>query len=178
MILLRLLIIGAVYGLAFAIVKSLFPSPLILLTLDGGDRTVLALFYMGVGLVAGLISGPVFGGLLLLRNRSDASETSGGTRLVLSLALALLMGVVSGVLTLAAYSAGLVPPEQTLDPLALIRASNFPAGTPLLIAWTIARDLLPAGLTGLFLSPVGGGLLIRLYEAGRPLRQKTYDEDF
>ena len=178
MILLRLLGIGAVYGLAFAIVKSLFPSPLILLTLDGGDRTVLALFYMGAGLVAGLISGPIFGGILLSRRRSGDGETSGGTRLVLSLGLALLMGAVSGVLTLAAYSAGLVPQEQTLDPLALIRASNFPTGTPLLIAWTIARDLLPAGLTGLFLSPVGGGPLLRLYEAGRPLTQKTYDEDF
>jgi len=177
-ILLRLLGIGAVYGLAFAIVKSLFPSPLILLMLDGGDRTVLALFYMGVGLVAGLISGPIFGGLLLSRRRSGPGETSGGTRLVLSLGLALLMGVICGVLTLAAYSAGLVPQEQTLDPLVLIQSSNFPTGTPLLVAWTIARDLLPAGLTGLFLSPVGGGFLIRLYEAGRPLVQKTYDEDF
>ena len=178
MILLRLLGIGAVYGLAFAIVKSLFPSPLILLMLDGGDRTVLALFCMGVGLVAGLISGPIFGGLLLSRRRSGPGETSGGTRLVLSLGLALLMGVICGVLTLAAYSAGLVPQEQTLDPLVLIQSSNFPTGTPLLVAWTIARDLLPAGLTGLFLSPVGGGFLIRLYEAGRPLVQKTYDEDF
>ena len=176
MILLRLLGIGAVYGLAFAIVKSLFPSPLILLMLDGGDRTVIAIFYMGVGLVAGLVSGPIFGGILLSRRRSG--ETSGGTRLALSLGLALLMGAVAGVLTLAAYYAGLVPPEDTLDPLALIRASNFPTGTPLLIAWTIARDLLPAGLTGLFLSPVGGGPLLRLYEAGRPLVQKTYDEDF
>ncbi len=177
MILLRLLGIGAVYGLAFAIVKSLFPSPLILLMLDGGDRTVIAMFYMGVGLVAGLVSGPIFGGILLSRRRSGA-ETSGGTRLALSLSLALLMGAVAGVLTLAAYYAGLVPPEDTLDPLALIRASNFPTGTPLLIAWTIARDLLPAGLTGLFLSPVSGGPLLRLYEAGRPLVQKTYDEDF
>ena len=177
MIALRLLGIGAVYGLAFAIVKSLFPSPLILLTLDGGDRTVLALFYMGVGLVAGLISGPVFGGLLLSRRRR-AAEPSGGIRLALSLGLGVLMGAVSGVLTLTAYSAGLLPSGDTLDPLKLIRASNFPTGTPLLIAWTIARDLLPAGLTGLFLSPVGGGLLLRLYQAGSPLVQKSYDEDF
>jgi len=174
---LRLLGIGAVYGLAFAIVKSLFPSPLILLTLDGGDRTVLALFYMGVGLVAGLISGPIFGSLLLAR-RSRSAEPSGGTRLALSLGFGVLMGVVSGVLTLAAYSAGLLPSGDTLDPLKLINASKFPTGTPLLIAWTIFRDLLPAGLTGLFLSPVGGGLLLRLYQAGRPLTQKTYDDDF
>ena len=175
---LRLLALGAAYGLAFAVVKSLFPSPLILLTLDGGGRTVLAMFYMGVGLVAGLISGPIFGGILLSRRSSGVGGTSGGTRLALSLGLGAMMGVVSGVLTLAAYSAGLLPDERTLDPVRLIEASNFPAGTPLLVAWTIFRDFLPAGLTGLFMSPVGGGILLRLYEGGRPLVQKTYDEDF
>ena len=32
-----------------------------------GDLTTLALVYMGVGLLAGLIAGPIFGGALLLR---------------------------------------------------------------------------------------------------------------
>ncbi|MBA3793947.1 MAG: hypothetical protein H0X19_07405, partial [Rubrobacter sp.] len=49
-------------------------------------------------------------------------------------------------------------------------------GVGLLIAWTIARDLLPAGLAGLFLSPLIGGTLQRIYEAGRPPQQRTYDQ--
>ena len=89
------------------------------------------------------------------------------------------MGVISGLLTLLAYAVGILPPGGVLDPLRLIRSSNFPTGTPLLVAWTLARDLLPAGLTGLFLSPVSGGTLQRLYAAGRPPEQKHYDwEDF
>ena len=74
MILLRLLGIGAVYGVGFMFVKSLFPEPFVLLILQGGqssegDLTTLALVYMGVGLLAGLIAGPLFGGALLLRRR-------------------------------------------------------------------------------------------------------------
>ena len=42
------------------------------------------------------------------------------------------------------------------------------------MAWTIARDLLPAGLAGLFLSPLAGGALQRLYAAERPPQQKSY----
>ena len=177
MILLRLLGIGAVYGFGFMFVKSLFPEPFALLVLQGGDSsegnlTVLALVYMGVGLISGLIAAPLFGGLLLLR-RGAAHATA--SRLALSLALALLMGLISGLLTLGAYATGILPTGGVLDPLRIIRASNFPTGTPLLVAWAIARDLLPAGLTGLFLSPVSGGLLQRLYAGDRPREQKHYE---
>jgi len=181
-ILLRLLGVGAVYGLGFMFVKSLFPEPFALLVLQGGDSsegnlTVLALVYMGVGLISGLIAAPLFGGILLLRRGSGHASSS--SRLALSLALALLMGLISGLLTLAAYATGILPTGGVLDPLRIIRASNFPTGTPLLVAWAIARDLLPAGLTGLFLSPVSGGLLQRLYAGERPREQRHYElEDF
>lgn len=181
MIFLRLLGVGAVYGLGFVFVKSLFPEPFALLILQGGgtsegNLTLISLVYLGVGLISGLIAAPLFGGLLLLRRGSGDASAS---RLILSLALALLMGVISGLLTIAAYATGILPTGGVLDPLRLIRASNFPTGTPLLVAWTIARDLLPAGLTGLFLSPVAGGLLQRLYEGERPREQKHYElEDF
>jgi hypothetical protein len=173
----RLLGVGAAYGLGFMFIKSLFPTPIVLLMLQGGqstegDLTTLALVYMGVGLIAGLVAAPLLGGLLLLRRDSAPSP---GSRLTLSLALALLMGLISGLLTLGAYATGILPTGGVLDPLRLIRSSNFPPGTPLLIAWTIARDLLPAGLTGLFLSPVGGGVLQRLYTSGRPPEQKHYE---
>jgi hypothetical protein len=176
----RLLGLGAAYGLAFMLVKSLFPSPLALLILQGGgssegNLTTLALVYMGVGLVAGLVAAPIFGGLLLLRRPSGPSAPSLGPRLALSLALAALMGVISGLLTLLAYATGVLPSGGVLDPLKLIGSSAFPTGTPLLIAWTIARDLLPAGLTGLFLAPVTGGTLARLYAGGRPPEQKRYE---
>ena len=179
MILLRLLGVGAVFGIGFMFVKSLFPEPFALLILQGGgtsegNLTLISLVYIGVGLVSGLIAAPIFGGLLLLRGGSGEGNPS-ASRLTLSLALALLMGVISGLLTLGAYATGILPTGGVLDPLRLIRASNFPTGTPLLVAWTIARDLLPAGLTGLFLSPVAGGLLQRLYEGDRPRQQKHYE---
>lgn len=184
MIFFRLLGIGAAYGLGFALIKSLFPSPIILLMLSDtvtsdGDPTRLALVYMGVGLLAGLLAAPIFGGLVLLRRGSETDgQASSGPRLGLSMGLALTMGVISGLLTLGAYATGVLPPGGVLDPLKLIRSSNFSPGTLLLVAWTLARDLLPAGLTGLFLSPVGGGILTRLYTTeSRPV-QKTYDEDF
>jgi hypothetical protein len=174
----RLLGVGAAYGLGFMFVKSLFPTPVVLLMLQGGESTegnltTLALVYMGVGLLAGLIAAPLLGGILLLRRGSG--QASSGSRLTLSLALALLMGLISGLLTLGAYAAGVLPTGGVLDPLRLIGSSIHPAGRPLLVAWTIARDLLPAGLTGLFLSPVGGGMLQRLYAAGRPPEQKHYE---
>jgi hypothetical protein len=174
----RLLGVGAAYGLGFMFVKSLFPTPVVLLMLQGGESTegnltTLALVYMGVGLLAGLIAAPLLGGILLLRRGSG--QASSGSRLTLSLALALLMGLISGLLTLGAYAAGVLPTGGVLDPLRLIGNSIHPAGRPLLVAWTIARDLLPAGLTGLFLSPVGGGLLQRLYTSGRPPEQKHYE---
>jgi hypothetical protein len=173
----RLLTIGAAYGLGFMLIKSLFPSPIILLLLqDGGgsegNPTVLALVYMGVGLLAGLIAAPVFGGILLLRRGRAPSP---GSRLTLSLALALLMGLISGLLTLGAYATGILPTGGVLDPLRLIRSSIFPVGPPLIVAWTIARDLLPAGLTGLFLSPLSGATLQRLYAAQLPPEQKRYE---
>ena len=178
MILLRLLGVGAAYGLGFMFIKSLFPTPVVLLMLQGGESTegnltTLALVYMGVGLVAGLIAAPLLGGILLLRRGPGGASSS--SRLTLSLALALLMGLISGLLTLGAYAAGILPTGGVLDPLRLIGNSIHPAGRPLLVAWTIARDLLPAGLTGLFLSPVGGGLLQRLYTSGRPPEQKHYE---
>jgi hypothetical protein len=176
MIFVRLLGLGATYGLGFMLIKSLFPTPVVLLMLQGGSSsegnlTVLALVYMGVGLLAGLIAAPLFGGVLLLRRGNTPSSTS---RLTLSLALALLMGLISGLLTLLAYATGILPTGGVLDPLKLIRSSVFPTGPPLIIAWTLARDLLPAGLTGLFLSPLGGGALQRLYAAQRPPQQKRY----
>jgi hypothetical protein len=178
-ILLRLLGVGAVFGTGFMFVKSLFPEPFALLILQGagtseGNLTLISLVYIGVGLISGLIAAPIFGGLLLLHRGSGEANPS-ASRLTLSLALALLMGVISGLLTLGAYATGILPTGGVLDPLRLIRASNFPPGTPLLVAWTIARDLLPAGLTGLFLSPVAGGLLQRLYEGDRPRQQKRYE---
>jgi len=177
MILLRLLGIGAAYGAGFMFIKSLFPEPFVLLILRGGpssegDLTTLALVYMGVGLIAGLIAGPLFGGALLLgRERREGP----GQRLVLSLALALLTGLISGVLTLIFYATGILPPGGVLDPLRLIRDANHPTGVPLLYASAIARDLLPAGLTGLFLSPLVGGALQRLYAPQRPQEQKHYE---
>jgi len=178
-ILLRLLIVGAAYGLGFMLIKSLFPTPIVLLMLQGGQSsegnlTVLALVYMGVGLLAGLIAAPLFGGILLLR-RGSSHAASSGSRLTLSLVLALLMGLISALLTLGAYVVGILPTGGVLDPLRLIRSSIFPTGPLLLVAWTIARDLLPAGLTGLFLSPVSGGMLQRLYAAERPPEQKRYE---
>ena len=179
-ILLRLLGIGAVYGVGFMFIKSLFPEPFVLLILQGGrssegDLTTLALVYMGVGLLAGLIAGPIFGGALLLRRgRSERSEGS-GPRFVLSLALALLTGFISGILTFIVYATGILPSGGVLDPLRLIEGANHPPGAPLLVAWTIARDLLPAGLAGLFLAPLAGGALQRLYAAERPPEQKSYD---
>jgi len=176
MIFVRLLGLGATYGLGFMLIKSLFPTPVVLLMLQGGSSsegnlTVLAIVYMGVGLLAGLIAAPLFGGVLLLRRGNTPSSTS---RLTLSLALALLMGLISGLLTLLAYATGILPTGGVLDPLKLIKSSVFPTGPPLIIAWTLARDLLPAGLTGLFLSPLGGGALQRLYAAQRPPQQKRY----
>ena len=150
--LLRLLGIGVAYGFGFMFVKSLFPEPFILLIMQGGqssegDLTTLALVYMGVGMLSGLIAAPLFGGALLLRRGSD--EESSGPRLILSLALALLTGTISGILTLLVYAYGILPPGGVLDPLKLVRNSVHSApGVGLLIAWTIARDLLPAGLAG------------------------------
>ena len=177
MIPLRLLGIGAAYGFGFMFIKSLFPEPFVVLILQGGqssegDLTTLALVYMGVGLLAGLIAGPLFGGALLL---GRASREGPGPRLILSLALALLTGFISGVLTFIVDAAGILPPGGVLYPLRLIEDSNFPTGVPLLVAWSIARDLLPAGLAGLFLSPLAGGTLQRLYAAERPPQQKRYD---
>jgi hypothetical protein len=180
-ILLRLLGIGGVYGVGFMFVKSLFPEPFVLLILQGGQSsegnlTTLSLVYMGVGLLSGLMAAPLFGGVLLLRRNTSGGDPSRAPRLILSLALALLTGLISGILTLLVYATGILPGGGVLDPLKLIRNSVHSApGVGLLIAWTIARDLLPAGLAGLFLSPVAGGPLQRLYASGRRPEQKHYD---
>ncbi len=176
---LRLLGVGAVTGLAFMFVKSLFPEPFVLLILQGGqssegDLTALALVYMGVGLISGLIAAPIFGGLLALRRNRNPDASS---RLVLSLALALVTGTISGVITLLVYAYGILPPGGVLDPLKLIRNSvHSVPGVSLLVAWTIARDLLPAGLAGLFLSPLIGTTLQRIASMGRTPQQRTYEQ--
>ena len=192
----KLLGIGAVYGFGFTLVKSLFPMPVLLLLLSEGpstegNLTVLASVYMASGLIAGIIGGPIFG-LLLLRRKGSGAEvgdisvvrTAGADlwrSLVLSFVFALFIGLISGLLTMAAYQYGILPSGGTLDPLTLIRSSNFSPGYPLLVAWTLARDLLPAMLAGLFLAPFGGGFLYRLYASRRPredtLRNKQQFED-
>ena len=172
----RLLGVGLAYGFGFMFVKSLFPEPFILLILQGGqssegDLTTLALVYMGLGLLGGLIAAPLFGAAVLPgRSRREGQ----GSRLVLSLSLALLTGLISGILTLVVYATGILPPGGVLDPLLLIRDANHPTGIPLLYAWSIARDLLPAGLAGLFLSPLLGGTLQQIYAVEKPSEQRTY----
>ncbi len=177
----RLLGLGALYGFSFAIVKSLFPTPIILLLLQSdqsgeGNLTTLGLTYMAAGLIGGLVAAPIYSGLLLVRSGSRVNDsTSFGTQFTLSLGLALFMGLISGLLIIGAYAIGMLPSGGVLDPLSLVRSSTFAPGTPLLVAWSIARDLLPAGLTGLFLAPIGGGTLHRFYTARRSAGQKHYD---
>src|SRR3712207_6158379 len=108
------------------LIKSLFPTPIILLMLQGGgssegNLTTLALVYMGVGLLAGLVAAPIFGGILLLRRNSRSSS---GSRLTLSLALALLMGVISGLLTIGVYATGILPPAASSTPCASLEAPS------------------------------------------------------
>ncbi|MGI8651092.1 MAG: hypothetical protein ACR2KW_12055 [Rubrobacter sp.] len=185
----RVLFIGLIYGLGFMVVKGLFPEPFALLLFQNvdsseGNLTRLALVYMGSGLLAGLISAPVFAGFLSYLRRShersgaepDNRGNSYGMRFTLSVGFGVMMGVVSGILILIAYATGILPAGGVLDPLRLIGASNFSPGVPLLIAWTIFRDILPAGLAGLFLAPLGGDMLQRLYAPRTPLR-KEYDWD-
>ncbi|MDQ3912397.1 MAG: hypothetical protein M3305_11645 [Actinomycetota bacterium] len=191
----KLLGIGAIYGLGFTIIKSLFPMPVILLFAGGesseGNLAALASVYMASGLLAGAIGGPLFG-ILLLRRKGSGTEVArlslvqvAGAdlwrSLVLSLGFALLIGLISGLLTMGSYEFGILPPGGVLDPLTLIRSSNFSPGYPLLVAWTLARDLLPAALTGLFLAPFGGGFLYRIYASRRPKgtpHSRSFEEDF
>ena len=193
----RLLGIGIIYGLGFTLIKSLFPTPVILFFTGGesseGNLAVLASVYLASGLIAGVIGGPVFGALLLRRKgsgtggvgRLSAVQTASADlwrALVLSFALAMLIGLISGLLTMGAYQFGVLPPGGVLDPLRLIRSSNFPPGYPLLVIWTLARDLLPAALAGLILAPFGGGFLYRVYASRRPPKdlssQNRSFEDF
>lgn len=177
----KLLGYGAVYGFGFTLIKSLFPTPVILLFAGGdsteGNLTTLASVYMLSGLLAGIIGGPIFGAFLLRRRGSAARVGTGGfsgggidlgKSLALSFGFAIFIGFISTLLTMAAYWFGLLPSGGVLDPLTLIRSSQFSPGTPLLVAWTFARDMLPAMLAGLFLSPLGGSFLYRVYAAGRP----------
>ena len=193
----RLLGIGAIYGFGFTLIKSLFPSPVLLLLLTEGpstegDLAVLGSVYIASGLVAGIIAGPLFGVLLLRRRGSGANvggfnavQSAGADlwrALVLSLVFALLIGLLSGLLTMGAYQFGVLPSGGVLDPLRLIRNSNFPTGVPLLVAWALARDLLPAMLAGLLLAPFGGGFLYRIYASRRPPkdppRNRSFEEEF
>lgn len=175
----RLLLIGAIYGFGFMLIKSLFPEPFLLLIAQGGESsegnlTVLSLVYMGAGLVGALLAVPIFAAFILWRWKVRgpqnippyASGANLGASLGLSFGFAMLIGLISAVLIIAAYAFGVLPPGGVLDPLRLIRASNFAPGIPLLLGWTAARELLPAMLTGLFLAPIGGGMLYRVY-AGR-----------
>ena len=184
----KLLGIGAVYGFGFTLIKSLFPTPILLLMFSGGpstegNLTVLTSVYIASGLLAGIIGGPLFGAFLLRRKGSGANATapravpaSGSDlwrSLVLSFVFAMLIGLISGLLTLGAYWFGILPPGGVLDPLALIRSSNFPPGYPLLVIWSLARDLLPAMLAGVILSPFGGSFLYRLYASRRPSKDAS-----
>jgi hypothetical protein len=91
---------------------------------------------------------------------------------------ALLIGLISGLLTMGAYQFGVLPSGGVLDPLRPIRNSNFPTGVPLLIAWALARDLLPAMLAGLLLAPFGGGFLYRIYASRRPPKDTPRNRSF
>lgn len=173
----RLLGFGAAYGFGYTLIKSLFPSPILLLILSDeasaeGNLTVLATVYLLSGLVAGIVGGPIFGAFLLRRKGSRAGAGGQqpapygadlGKSLVLSFAFAMVIGFISALLTMGAYQFGILPRGGVLDPLTLIQSSNFSPGYPLLVAWTFARDLLPAMLAGLFLAPFGGNFLYRLY---------------
>ena len=193
----RLLGIGAIYGFGFTLIKSLFPSPVLLLLLTEGpstegDLAVLGSVYLASGLIAGIIAGPLLGVLLLRRRGSEtnvggfsAVQSAGADlwrALVLSLVFALLIGLISGLLTMGAYQFGILPSGGVLDPLRPIRNSNFPTGVPLLVAWALARDLLPALLAGLLLAPFGGGFLYRIYASRRPPKDtsgnRSFEEDF
>jgi hypothetical protein len=193
----RLLGIGVIYGFGFTLIKSLFPSPVLLLLLTEGpstegDLAVLGSVYLASGLIAGIIAGPLLGVLLLRRRGSEmnvggfsAVQSAGADlwrALVLSLVFALLIGLISGLLTMGAYQFGILPSGGVLDPLRPIRNSNFPTGVPLLVAWALARDLLPAMLAGLLLAPFGGGFLYRIYASRRPpkdtSRNRSFEEDF
>jgi hypothetical protein len=189
----RLLGIGAIYGFGFTLIKSLFPSPILLLLLTEGpstegDLAVLGSVYLASGLLAGIIAGPLFGALLLRRRGSGtnvggfAAVHSAGAdlwrALVLSLVFALLIGLISGLLTMGAYQFGILPSGGVLDPLRPIRNSNFPPGVPLLVAWALARDLLPAMLAGLLLAPFGGGFLYRIYASPRPREDTAQNRSF
>jgi hypothetical protein len=160
------------------LIKSLFPEPFLLLIAQGdggreGNLTVLALVYMGAGLLGGFLALPFLGAFILqrrrrmARNREILSSYASGANLWVSFGLsfgfAMLMGLISALLVIAAYAFGLLPPGGVLDPLRLMRASNFAPGIPLLVGWTIAREILPAMMAGLFLAPIGGGMLYRLY---------------
>ena len=192
----KLLGFGAVYGFGFTLIKSLFPTPVILLFAGGdsteGNLTTLASVYMLSGLLAGIIGGPIFGAFLLRRRGSAAragayvppgSGTDLGKSLALSFGFAIFIGFISTLLTIGAYGFGILPAGGVLDPLTLIRSSQFSPGTPLLVAWTFARDMLPAMLAGLFLSPLGGSFLYRVYAAGRPAsstpnRARVIEDEF
>jgi hypothetical protein len=177
----KLLGFGIVYGFGFTLVKSLFPTPVLLFLLSEGpstegNLTVLTSVYLASGLLAGAIGGPLFGAFLIRLKGpgGDAGEHRAAPgadlwrSLILSFGFAMLVGLISGLLMLAAYLFGVLPPGGVLDPLRLVRSSNFPPGYPLLVAWALARDLLPAMLAGLFLAPFGGGFLYRLYASRRP----------
>lgn len=189
---LRLLAMSVAYGVGFMFVKSLFPEPFILLILQEtetaeGNLTVLASVYMASGLLGGVIGGLLIALWLFIRRGSGAFRESSyteppaaslGLALGVSLGFALLMGLISTFFILGAYATGVLPSGGVLDPLSLIRSSNFAPGTPVLVAWTFARELLPAGLAGLFLAPLGGSFLLRLFYGNRPPARKPADEAY
>jgi hypothetical protein len=174
----RLLGIGVLYGFGFMLIKSFFPTPVLLFLLaegpsSEGNLTLLASVYLASGLLAGIIGGPLFGAFLLWRKGSGTNVA--GTRpapgsgsdlwraLVLSLVFAMVIGLISGLLIISAYWFGILPRGSVLDPLTLIGDANHPPGYPLLVIWTLARDFLPAMLAGLLLAPFGSGFLYRIY---------------
>jgi hypothetical protein len=187
----KLLGFGVVYGFGFTLVKSLFPTPVLLFLFAGGSSTegnltVLTSVYLASGLLAGVVGAPLFGALM---TRLKGPEVDAGgfhvapssdlwRSLILSLGFAILIGLISGLFMLGAYFFGVLPPGGVLDPLRLIRSSNFPPGYPLLVAWALARDLLPAMLAGLFLAPLGGDFLYRIYASHRVPKNASQHSKF
>jgi hypothetical protein len=183
----KLLGIGAAYGFGYMLIKGLFPEPFLLLlgqeAQSEGNLTVISLVYILAGLVAGILAAPIFG-VFFLRPRKEVADRpaqgSGnnlGASLTLSLGFSMIMGFISGLIVIAAYLSGFLPPGGVLDPLEPIRNSNFAPGVPLLVAWTIFREILPASLAGLFLSPLGGEAFYKLYARNRT-RPKDLSERY
>jgi hypothetical protein len=144
--LVRLLGLSFAYGLGFTLIKSLFPSPVILMIMyegetSEGDLGTLALVYMASGLIGGIVGGMLFGLALLGRKAlrggfggnapripRSAAGLSMGLGLGLSLGMAAVISIISTLLTVSAYQFGLLPSGGVLDPLTLIHPLDLCPG--------------------------------------------------